>query len=149
MKFCETQMGQDFFAQQIPQLIEALREIAAALKQPAAPDQPAALEQLPGLEGTGGETDVLSEIYSFEYMPESLTYRKSDPLNGEAKEAMNALLETLSPEQRELFLQYEAAENALGGNISRCAFKDGVRFAVQIFMAGHPYPMQKKEEEAV
>ena len=144
MKFCETQMGQDFFTRQIPQLIEVLQEIAAALKQPAAPDRPAALEQLPGLEWTGGETDVLSEIYSFEYVPESLIYRKSDPLNGEAKEAMNALLETLSTEQRELFLQSEAAENARGGNISRCAFKDGVRLAVQIFMAGRPPHPQER-----
>ena len=132
MNFCETQMGQDFFTRQIPQLIEALQELAAALKQPAAVDR------LPALGMTDGETDILSDIYDCEYMPESQTYRKNDPLNGEAKAAMNALLATLSPEQKDLFLQYEAAENARGSNISRCAYRDGVRLAVQIFMAGRP-----------
>lgn len=36
MDFYETKKGQDFFTRQIPQLIEVLQEIAAALKRPAA-----------------------------------------------------------------------------------------------------------------
>lgn len=138
MKFFETQMGQKFFTLQLPQLIGALQEIAAGLKQPVAVDR------LPELGASDEETDILSDIYDFEYIPESQIYSESDPLNGETKKAMNALLGTLSPEQKELFLQYEAAENARGSNISRCAFKDGVRLAVQIFMAGCQFRPQEQ-----
>ena len=132
MSFYETEMGREFFTQQIPQLIEALQGIAAALKQSAVGGR------LPELKFTDGETGILSDIYDFKYVPESQTYRKNDPLNGEVRKAMDALLATLSLEQKELFLQYEDAENARGSNISRCAYRDGVRLAVQIFMAGRP-----------
>ena len=71
-------------------------------------------------------------------MPESQTYGENDPLNEEVKKAMNALLKTLSPEQAELFLQYEDAENIRGSSIAFRAYKDGVRLAVQVFMAGRP-----------
>ena len=143
MKFYETKMGQDFFTLQIPQLIEVLQEIAAALKQPAAVtrvvDRP---PDFPDMENM--ENDILSDLYDCRYMPESQTYGKDDPLNEEVKKAMNALLPTLSPEQKDLFLQYEAAQNIRGSGISRRAYRDGVRLAVQIFMAGCPCRLQER-----
>ena len=143
MNFCETQMGQDFFIRQIPQLIGVLQEIAAALKRPAAGTR--AIDRPPDFPDTKDmENDILSDIYDCRYMPESRTYGKDDPLNEEVKKAMNALLSTLSPEQKELFLQYEDAQNARGSGISRRAYRDGVRLAVQIFMAGCPTHLQER-----
>lgn len=141
MNFHETDLRKQFFTLHIPQMIEALREIAATLKRPAIVNRPPDLAEQ--------ENDILSDIYNFEYMPESQTYRKNDPLNRKVQETMNALLESLSPEQKELFLQYEAAENARGGSISCCAYKDGVRLAVQIIMAGCTIPAQTQKETSV
>lgn len=141
MDFYETKKGQDFFTRQIPQLIEVLREIAATLKQSAAGTP--AVDRPPNFSDTKDmENDILSDIYDCRYMPEPQTYGKNDPLNEEVRKAMNALLPTLSPEQRELFLQYEDAQNIRGSSIFRRAYRDGVRLAVQIFMAGCPSHLQ-------
>lgn len=137
MKFYKTKMGQNFFTQQIPQLAEALWEIAAALKQPAFENR--IVDRLPDWsDSENRESDILSDIYDCKYMPESQIYGENDPLNEEVKKAMDAFLPTLSPEQTELFLQYEDAQNARGSSIAVRAYKDGIRLAVQIFMAGRP-----------
>lgn len=70
MKFFETKMGQDFFTLQLPQLIGALQEIAAALKQPAAMMPSAPLDRLFESEPAGEETDILSDLYYCDYIPE-------------------------------------------------------------------------------
>ena len=133
MNFYETEMGQKFFAQQLPLLIEALQGIAQTRPKSEATNG------LPAL--SIGETDILSDLYNLDYMPESMKRRENDPHNQEVQKAMAALLETLSPEQKELFLQYEGAENARGSSISCRAYKDGVRLAVQLIMAGCAAPV--------
>ena len=130
MNFSETQTGRNFFTLQLPQLIDALQEIATALQQLAA------VGRLPELGRTEEETDILSDIYHCNYSPESVKRRKNDSFDEDVKRAVSALLETLSPEQRNLFLQYESAEGARGSSIACRAYRDGVRLAVQIFMAG-------------
>ena len=128
MNFYETKMGQQFFTLHIPQLIGALREIAAALKQPAT------IGRLPNL--ADGENDILSDIYNCDYMPESMERRENDPYNGEVMNALDPLLEVLTPEQKELFGEYEAAENKRSNSIAFRAYMDGIRLAVQVIMAG-------------
>lgn len=135
MNFHKTEMVQKFFARQLPLLIEALQGIA----QTRPKSDTKAAKVLSAL--STGETDILSDLYNLDYMPESMKRRKNDPHNQEVHRAMEALLETLSPEQRELFLQYEGAENTRGSSISCRAYKDGVRLAVQVIMAGCAIPV--------
>lgn len=70
--------------------------------------------------------------------------RENDSHDKAVRKAANALLETLSPEQRELFFRYESAENTRGGSIACRAYRDGVHLAVQIFMAGRPFRPQEQ-----
>lgn len=128
MNFHETKMGQQFFTLHIPQLIGALQEIAASLNRPAATGQ---LFDL-----TGGENDILSAIYYHNYMPESMERRENDPYNAEVKEALDPLMKVLTPEQREFFYNYEFAEHKRGSSVACRAYKDGIRLAVQVIMAG-------------
>lgn len=133
MNFHETNLGQQFFTLHIPQLIEALRAIAATLNRPAATGRP--------LDLADGENDILSAIYNFDYMPESMERRENDPYNGEVMNALDPLLEVLTPEQKELFGEYEAAENKRGNSIAFRAYMDGIRLAVQVIMAGCATPV--------
>lgn len=133
MNFHETDLGKQFFTLHIPQLIEALRAIAAALKQPAA------IDRLPDL--AAGENDILSAIYYHNYMPESMERRENDPYNTEVKKALDPLMKVLTPEQRELFYNYEFAENNRGSSVACRAYKDGIRLAVQVIMAGCAIPV--------
>ena len=134
-------MGRRFFSQQFPLLIEALQKIAMAQEQMQAQRQTtrAAGQELFGLPDT--ETDILAQLYNIDYMPESMKRRENDPLNKEVHQTMSALLETLSPSQREFFLAYEGAENTRGNSIACRAYKDGVRLAVQVIMAGCTVPI--------
>ena len=109
-------------------LIEALQAIAQTRTRSEAANGLSAFST--------GETDILSDLYNLDYIPESMKRREDDPHNQEVQKAMSALLGTLSPEQRELFLQYEGAENIRCNSIACCAYKDGVRLAVQVIMTG-------------
>lgn len=82
------------------------------------------------------ETDILLELYHGNYFPQSNLCRKNDPLDKNARKTLNALYAALSPEQKNLYLQYEAAENARGAALSERAYKDGFRLAVQLILAG-------------
>lgn len=130
MNFHETVMGQQFFSQQLPQLIRALEDIAKAKTQPVP------VIRLP----EAGAEDILSELYNVRYMPECQLRRENSPFDRDAHDTLQALLKSLSPEQQDLFSQYEAAENARGDSISERAYKDGVRLAVQIMVAGCTNP---------
>lgn len=126
MNFYETRMGRQFFTRQLPQLIRALEDMAKTKTRP-----------VPVIRLPGSETnDILSDLYYERYMPDCHLRRKNDPLDREVHETMGPLLQSLSPEQKELFLQYEAAASARAVSISERAYKDGVRLAVQVMMAG-------------
>ena len=126
MNFYETVMGKQFFNRQLPQLIQALEDIAKAKAQPA-----------PVIRLPESETrDILADLYNVMYMPECHVYRENDPFNRDVHDTQQALLESLSPEQRDLFEKYEEAENTRGDDISKRAYKDGARLAVQVILAG-------------
>ncbi len=87
MNFYETRMGQQFFTQQLPQLIRALEDIAKAKTQPAP------VVQLPGADAA----DLLADIYYERYTPECHLRRKDDPFDQEVRETMEPLIAALSP----------------------------------------------------
>lgn len=122
MNFYETKMGQEFFCRQLPELIGALKKIAEAR-------QPAPVLRLP--EGWQ-EDDVLETLFSGMYQPESMKYER-DP---DVMDAHKTLLKTLSPRQWELFDVYEAADNLRSFDICLQAFRDGVKLAVGVILAG-------------
>jgi len=139
MNFYETQMGQDFFTKQLPQLTDALKDIAKALAQPKQ-----AL-QVP-LSDAGGK-DILSDLYYSNYQPESFEWKKDNPLDQRVLLAENALRARLSPEDFPLFTDYESAVNMRNDNICFRAFKAGVQLAVQMVFAGCAVPAETKESQ--
>ena len=135
MNFHETNMGRRFFDQQLPQLIRALEDIAKAKAQPA-----------PVIRLPESETeDILADLYNVMYIPECHVYRENDPFNRDVHDTQQALLESLSPVQRDLFEKYEEAENRRGDDISKRAYKDGARLAVQVILAGCTSPANDEE----
>lgn len=115
---------------QLPLLAKALQDIIKVLQRPV----PISTANGPAQEQN--EPDILSMLYSGSYFPKSHMYIKDDPLNKNAYKMLKALRATFSPEQEELFLQYEAAENVRGAGLSERAYRDGFRLAVQLILAG-------------
>ena len=109
---------------------DALQNIAKVPQRPA-PISPA---NVPAQEPD--KPDILSVLYSGSYFPKSHMRIKDDPLDKNAHKTLEALRATFSPEQEKLFLQYEAAENVRGASLSERAYRDGVRLAVQLILAG-------------
>lgn len=129
MNFHETKMGQKFFCRQLPELIEALTKIAEA----EAKQQQMSVLRLP--EGWQ-QDDVLEELFSGAYQPESMKYKGDDSLHKNMIDAHEALLKTLSSRQWELFDAYGAAENRCCADSCLRAFRDGVQLAVGVILAG-------------
>lgn len=88
------------------------------------------------------ETDILSELYHGNYLPQSNLRRKDDPLDKKVHETINALYTTLSPKQQDLFLEYEAAANVSSADFAGRAYKDGFRLAFQLIWAGRLEPVE-------
>ena len=57
-------------------------------------------------------------------------------LQRQALDAEERLMNTFSPEQKVLFLGYEAAESAKASALAAEAFSTGFRLAVQLLLAG-------------
>ena len=57
-------------------------------------------------------------------------------LQRQALDAEERLMNTFSPEQKVLFLGYEAAESAKASALEAEAFSTGFRLAVQLLLAG-------------
>ena len=95
MNFHETKMGSHFFNCQIPELIKALREIAAALSKPA----PAVIQL-----AETGEPDFLHNLFYGNHEPDIYgCVTVPSRLDQNVKEAEKALLPALGQSQR-LFL---------------------------------------------
>ncbi len=133
MNFYETKMGQDFFTHQLPALIGALQDIAAA---------PAQRRQT--REMSAENNDILSALYHGNYEPEFWKVKKDDPFDSTVMQAENTLTTQISPEQKKLFDEYQAAFNARADNISERAFRAGVQIAVQMILAGCDIPNKKE-----
>ena len=134
MNFHETKMGTIFFNHQIPELIKALREIAAALSKPA----PAAIR----LTETG-EPDFLHNLFYGNYEPDIYgCVTVPSRLDQNVKEAEKALLPALGQSQR-LFEQYQTAVSERDSAIAEQSYICGYRTAVQMIVSGLAAPQTK------
>ena len=127
MSFYETRMGRTFFEHQLPQLINALQALTAAL------DRPTQQVTLP----VEGDPEFLSELYFGNYKPGIFkSTPEGDRLIQKLNDAHDALVETLSWESCEKldrYLEIAAERNATD---SRLAYESGFRTAVQMIVAG-------------
>ena len=127
MNFHETKMGHVFFEQQLPQLIQAVQALAAAL------DKPARQVALP----VEGDPEFLSELYYGNYEPGIFkSTPEGDRLIQKLNAAYDVLVETLSKESCDRLDSYlEIAAERSAADIRR-AYESGFRTAVQMIVAG-------------
>lgn len=131
MNFYETKMGSHFFNRQIPELIRALREVAAALSRPA----PAAIQL-----AETGKPDFLHNLFYGNYELDIYgCFMVPSGLNQKVLEAEKALLPALGQSQK-LFEQYQAAICERNNAITEQAYCSGYRTAVQMIVNGLATP---------
>ena len=127
MNFYETRMGRTFFEHQLPQLINVLQALTAALDKPA---QPVALS-------VKGDPEFLSELYFGNYEPGIFkSTPEGDKLIQKLNDAYDALVETLSKESRVKLDRYLEIAAERSATDSRLAYESGFRTAVQMIVAG-------------
>ena len=126
MDFQQTRTGRHLYADQLSQVIELLQIISEKLSQQL-PEKDFIAPQME-------KNDILSDLYYGRYTPEFFEREQEDPQNREVAQAMKALLDTLSFEQRALFDAYEFAENVRGDSIALKAYRAGVQFAVRVIL---------------
>jgi hypothetical protein len=127
MNFHETKMGTIFFNHQIPELMKALRDIAADLSKPV----PAAIRL-----AETGESDFLHNLFYGNYEPDIYgCVTVPSRLDQNVKEAEKALLPALGQSQR-LFEQYQTAVSERDSAIAEQSYCCGYRTAVQMIVSG-------------
>ena len=127
MNFYETRMGHTFFEHQLPQLINAIQTLTAAL------DRPAQQVTLP----VEGDSEFLSELYFGNYEPGVFrSTPESDKLLQKLNDAYDTLVETLSEESRDRLDHYLELAADRGATDARLAYESGFRTAVQMIVAG-------------
>ena len=131
MNFYETRMGHAFFERQLPQLIQSIQALTAAL------DKPARAAVLP----VEPDPEFLSELYYGNYEPGIFKQTpEADELNHAVSLAYQVLAETLSEQSQEYLETYlDAAANRNTTDMKR-AYESGFRTAVQMIMAGLSRP---------
>lgn len=139
MNFHDTVMGRRFFEHQLPQLIQSIQGLTAALKKPP---QAAVLP-------VEADPEFLSNLYYGNYEP--ATFRptpEGDKLIQELNTAYDALIEMLSEEscgKLDLYLEIAGERNAMD---ARLAYESGFRTAVQMIMAGLSRPVDAPTDSA-
>ena len=127
MNFHDTKMGHTFFEHQLPQLIQAIQALTAAL------DKPAQSVALP----VEADPEFLSRLYLGEY--ESASFRQT-PEGAEITRAVNAAhkeLEAALPEScHEKLMQYQDTLTMREGVDMQMAYESGFRTAIQMIAAG-------------
>ena len=127
MNFYETRMGRTFFEHQLPQLINTIQTLTAAL------DRPAQQVILP----VEGDPEVLSELYFGNYEPGVFkSTPESDRLIQKLNDAYDALVETLSKESRDRLDRYLEIAADRSATDARLSYESGFRTAVQMIVAG-------------
>jgi hypothetical protein len=127
MDFYQTKMGHIFFEQQLPQLIEAMQGLTAALEKPAP------IMKLPATP----DPKFLHDLYFGRYEPEVFKVTEESRQLGRAvSSAHNALVETLSETSLEMLEAYEKALSEQSAVMTQRAYESGVQAAVQMIMAG-------------
>ena len=127
MEFYQTQMGRAFFERQVPQLIDAVNALAAALSKPA----PAAV--LP----VAADSNFLRDLFFGDYEPE--IYKVSPELqrfNRAVDQAHTSLVATLPEDSMAQLEEYETALSERNIAVTEQAYQAGIRVAVQMIVAG-------------
>lgn len=133
MNFHESKMGSIFFNHQLPELIGALREIAAALSKPS----PTAV-QLADI----GTPDFLHNLFYGNYEPDIYgCVTVPSRLDQNIKEAEKALLPALG-QSKKLFEQYQRAVSERNSAVAEQSYCCGYRTAVQMIVSGFAMPPQ-------
>lgn len=127
MEFYQTQMGRAFFGRQLPQLIDAVNALAAALSKSV----PAAV--LP----VSADPNFLRNLFFGDYEPEifkvSLELQR---LGQTVSQDYKALTATLSEDSMKLLEEYETALSERNIAVTEQAYQAGIRIAVQMIVAG-------------
>ena len=126
-------MGSIFFNQQLPELIGALREIAAVLSKPAPAAIPLADMRTP---------DFLHNLFYGNYEPDIYgCVTVPSRLDQNVKEAEKALLPALG-QSKKLFEQYQRAVSERNSAVAEQSYCCGYRTAVQMIVSGFAMPPQ-------
>lgn len=138
MNFHETRMGHIFFEHQLPQLIQSIQALTAALGKP-----PQAV-----LLPVEADPNFLSELHFGNY--ESDVF-KSNPewrkLILELNDAYDTLIETLSGENCGMLDRYLEIAGDRNMMEAKLAYESGFRTAVQMIMAGMSRPVFRQGED--
>ena len=127
MEFYQTQMGRAFFERQVPQLIDAVNALAAALSKPTS----AAV--LP----VAADSNFLRDLFFGDYEPE--IYKVSPELqrfNRAVDQAHTSLVATLPEDSMAQLEEYETALSERNIAVTEQAYQAGIRVAVQMIVAG-------------
>ena len=127
MEFYQTQMVRAFFERQVPQLIDAVNALAAALSKPAS----AAV--LP----VAADSNFLRDLFFGDYEPE--IYKVSPELqrfNRAVDQAHTSLVATLPEDSVAQLEEYETALSERNIAVTEQAYQAGIRVAVQMIVAG-------------
>lgn len=127
MDFHKTKMGHTFFERQLPQLINAINTLAAAVSKPVPP------AALPVAE----DPQFLHDLFFGNYEPE--VYKVSPELqrlNRTVSQAHNSLAQSLTQESLTKLEDYETALSERNIAVTEQAYKAGVHAAVQMILAG-------------
>ena len=127
MEFYQTQMGRAFFERQVPQLIDAVNALAAALSKPA----PATV--LP----VAADSNFLRDLFLGDYEPE--IYKVSPELqrfNRAVDQTHTSLVATLPEDSMAQLEEYETALSERNIAVMEQAYQAGIRVAVQMIVAG-------------
>ena len=127
MEFYQTQMVRAFFERQVPQLIDAVNALAAALSKPT----PAAV--LP----VAADSNFLRDLFFGDYEPE--IYKVSPELqrfNRAVDQAHTSLVATLPENIVAQLEEYETALSERNIAVTEQAYQAGIRVAVQMIVAG-------------
>lgn len=136
MNFYETKAGYIFFESQLPELITALKDIAAALSRPMTP------EKLP-LDAT----NILSDLYWGKYEPAVFHRNEETPkFDAAVMTARTALMDTLPAEAQDRFEAYQEAVDARTSAVLELSYKSGYRTAVQMILAGLAVPDENRDQ---
>lgn len=123
MEFYQTQMVRAFFERQVPQLIDAVNALAAALSKPT----PAAV--LP----VAADSNFLRDLFFGDYEPE--IYKVSPELqrfNRAVDQAHTSLVATLPENIVAQLEEYETALSERNIAVTEQAYQAGIRVAVQM-----------------
>lgn len=131
MNFHDTKMGHAFYEHQLPQLIQAIQALTAAL------DKPVQSVALP----VEADPEFLSRLYLGEY--ESAPFQQTSE-GAELTRAVNEVhdeLKAMLPEGcREKLIKYQETLNMREGIDLQAAYESGFRTAVQMIVAGLARP---------